>query len=72
MKIVPRLILPLFLVCFCLICPATAFAGDEWRPVSPAELALKEPVVDKGADAEAIFWEVRLSDEVEGDRKSVV
>ena len=40
--------------------------ADDWRPIDPAELALKTPVVDKGADAEAIFWEVRLSDEFDG------
>lgn len=40
--------------------------GDnDWRPVDPAELALKASRVEKDADAEAIFWEVRLLDEVE-------
>ena len=46
--------------------PAVVIAGDEWRPLDPADLALKAPVVEKDADAEAIFWEVRLSDEVDG------
>ena len=64
MKIIPRLILPFFLVCFALICPVAAFAGDEWRPVDPAELALKAAIVEKDADAEAIFWEVRVDDSV--------
>ncbi|GAC1446696.1 MAG: hypothetical protein NVSMB56_07830 [Pyrinomonadaceae bacterium] len=41
-------------------------AGDNWKPVDPAELALKTPVVEKDADAEAIFWEVRVLDEVDG------
>ncbi len=42
----------------------TVFAADDvvWRPVTPAELALKVPKVDPDADAEAIFWEVRLDD----------
>ncbi len=42
----------------------TVFAADDvvWRPVTPAELALKSPKVDPDADAEAIFWEVRLDD----------
>jgi transglutaminase-like putative cysteine protease len=40
-----------------------SFAQDfQWRPVSPAELAMKQPTVEKDADAEAIFWEVRLDD----------
>ena len=37
-------------------------AGDDWRPVTPEELASKTPVVEKDADAEAIFWEVRIDD----------
>jgi hypothetical protein len=40
--------------------------------VDPAELALKTAVVEKDADAEAIFWEVRLSDEVDGDNARTV
>src|SRR5688572_2321719 len=66
MRSVPRFLLPLFFLCLGLVLPAAVFAGDEWRPVDPADLALKAPVVEKDADAEAIFWEVRLSDEVEG------
>jgi hypothetical protein len=46
---------------------ATALAGDnDWKPVDPAALALKAPVVEKEADAEALFWEVRVADEAEG------
>lgn len=38
-------------------------AGDnDWRPVTPAELAMTTPRVEPGADAEAIFWEVRVND----------
>lgn len=56
-----RLLLFVFLLCL----TAGIFATDdpiEWRPVSPAELAMDKPVVDPDADAEAIFWEVRLDD----------
>jgi transglutaminase-like putative cysteine protease len=49
-----------------------AIAGDDWKPVDPAELALKSPVVDKDADAEALFWDVRVLDEVEGDTPRTV
>src|ERR1044072_3427798 len=59
-----QLVSSLSFVCLALFCAANVFAGDEWRPVDPADLALKEPVVEKGADAEAIFWEVRLDDSV--------
>ena len=44
-----------------------AFAGDnEWKPIDPAHLAMKAPVVERDADAEAIFWEVRVADEFDG------
>jgi transglutaminase-like putative cysteine protease len=38
----------------------------EWRPVSPAELQMKAPLVEPGADAEAIFWEIKLDDKKYG------
>ena len=37
-------------------------ASDEWVPIDPADLASKSSVVEKDADAEAIFWEVYLDD----------
>src|SRR5947209_1452550 len=55
----------LFVLCllFCLAAvPALAGSGDDWRPVDPAELALKTPVVERDADAEALLWEVRVDD----------
>jgi Domain of Unknown Function with PDB structure (DUF3857) len=47
-----------------------AFGGGDddppvWRPVSPEELQMKVPKVEADADAEAIFWEVRLDDKKE-------
>ncbi|MBI3653637.1 MAG: DUF3857 domain-containing protein [Acidobacteria bacterium] len=45
-----------------LLLSGLAWAGDDWRPVEPAQLAMKTPVVEKDADAEAIFWEVRVND----------
>jgi hypothetical protein len=65
MRTIRRLLLPLSVVCLGVFLPVAVFAGDEWRPVNPSDLALKAPVVEKDADAEAIFWEVRLSDDVE-------
>ena len=55
------------LLSFCLFAltavSATAAGGDkDWRPVTPAEMALKTSTVEKDADAEAIFWEVRVDD----------
>jgi hypothetical protein len=54
---------PLFAL---LLLYSAAARGSDWKPVDPAELAMKEPVVEKDADAEAIFWDVRVADEVEG------
>jgi hypothetical protein len=50
----------LFTIAALAITSVTALAGDDWKPVDPAHLALKAPVVDKDADAEAIFWEVQV------------
>lgn len=33
-----------------------------WRPITPAEMEQKTSVVEPDADAEAIFWDVRLDD----------
>ncbi len=60
----PRSFLFIPLFAFCLIASAAlpALAGENWKPVDPADLALKAPTVEKEADAEAIFWEVRVDD----------
>jgi hypothetical protein len=39
-----------------------AASGEEWRPVDAADLALKAPLVEPNADAEAIFWDIRIDD----------
>jgi hypothetical protein len=48
----------------CLVIGASAHpVGDgDWRAVAPEELAMKTPKVEPDADAEAIFWEVRIDD----------
>ncbi len=38
----------------------------EWKPVDAADLTLKEPRVEKDADAEALFWDVWVMDELAG------
>jgi uncharacterized protein DUF3857/transglutaminase superfamily protein len=45
-----------------LLAAVPALAADDWRPIDPGHLAMKQPVVEKDADAEAIFWEVRIND----------
>lgn len=60
---------------FCLailFCVATgagvASAQDkDWRPVTPEELQMKAGRVEPDADAEAIFWEVRIDDSSSDD-----
>jgi hypothetical protein len=36
--------------------------AENWAPISPADLASKQAEVEPGADAEAIFWEIRAKD----------
>lgn len=57
-----------FLFCVLTLCAQTLFADDQivWRAVSPAEMQMKTPQVEPGADAEAIFWEVTLDDKKAG------
>jgi len=63
MKLVARPVLPCLLAASLVILVSpTVFAGDEWRAVTPEELAMKTAKVEADADAEAIFWEVRIDD----------
>jgi hypothetical protein len=50
---------------FVLFLPAFVSAAD-WRPVDKYELTQKEPKVDPSADAEVIFWDVRIEDRLQG------
>lgn len=42
--------------------PVATADEERWRPLSPSDLALKAPVVEPDADAEAIFWDIRIDD----------
>jgi Domain of Unknown Function with PDB structure (DUF3857)/Transglutaminase-like superfamily len=70
MKIPPSFY-PLIALVVCLLALAAPMpvvaAGDDWKPVDPGELALKSPTVEKDADAEALFWEVKIDDNPDGD-----
>ena len=55
-----------------LISAAPALAGDDWKPIDPAHLAMTAPVVEKDADAEGIFWEVRVQDDATGDFRTIL
>lgn len=50
-----------------LVCSTTALAADVWREITSAELSMKTPKVESDADAEAIFWEVRIDDSDSSD-----
>jgi hypothetical protein len=63
MKLFPRSVFFLTLtVCFGIFLTHSSFAGDDWRAIDPAQLAMVASTVEKDADAEAIFWEVRVDD----------
>ena len=63
-RVFPLALLPLIILCAAF---SSRAAWDDWKVVDPGELALKAPTVDKDADAEALFWEVRIDDNPEGD-----
>ena len=46
------------------VSPAT-WRAPAWKPVSPQEQALRAPIVEPDADAEAIFWDVRVVDSLD-------
>jgi len=45
----------------------TRAGSEEWRPIEASDLALKTPMVDPDADAEAIFWDIRVDDGGDND-----
>ena len=58
----------LALLAFVVVCSAVSLSARAvedpvvWRPVTAEEMQMKTPKVEADADAEAIFWEVRLDD----------
>jgi len=51
----------------CLFSTVLTAIADDWRPIDPGELALKKGLVETNADAEALFWEVKVDDSADGD-----
>ncbi|HSR68079.1 MAG TPA: DUF3857 domain-containing protein [Acidobacteriota bacterium] len=49
-----------------------SLAAEDWKPIDKSSLQMTEPKVEKGADAEAVFWEVKVEDEVVGGDPQVV
>ncbi|HSR50521.1 MAG TPA: DUF3857 domain-containing protein [Acidobacteriota bacterium] len=46
--------------------------AEDWKSVDKQNLEMTEPQVEPGADAEAIFWEVKVEDEISGGDPQVV
>lgn len=64
-----RRILPSVLsAIFSLALVQTVGAGDKqgWKPIEPEHMSLKAPVVEKDAEAEALFWEAHVEKGIEG------
>ena len=66
MLISKRALVAFFIVGLCLTAGARISRADDWKPIDPAEFQSKTSVVEPNADAEGIFWEVRVQDEYEG------
>jgi Domain of Unknown Function with PDB structure (DUF3857) len=66
-RVIARHALAAFFVFFVLAVPAMRAQDKDWRPVTPAELQMKTGQVEPDADAEAIFWDVRIDDSSEAD-----
>lgn len=61
------LLLATFVSVLVAVSPTASATGDDWKPVDASDVALKTPLVEKDADSEAIFWEVRVDDGDAGD-----
>lgn len=58
--------LALYIVVFCLLPALTtnsAVAGDDWKPVDPAHLALKAPPVDQYQIVRSFFEKIRAAEQ---------
>jgi hypothetical protein len=50
--------------CILLICVVELASASNWKPIDPQEMAQQSSKIEADADSEAIFWEVRVMDEV--------
>jgi transglutaminase-like putative cysteine protease len=67
-----RSLLPMICGLLCLFSTAGFAQVQQWRPVDPANPALKNPSVEKDADAEALFWEVYMKDDWGSEPKTTL
>lgn len=61
-RIVARRMFCLLCLNLCLISVFASGQSIQWKPIDPAHLAMKTPMVEKDADAEALLWEVYIND----------
>ncbi len=60
---------------FCLVALLAVLSNlsaSDWKPLEPEHLGQEKPLVDSEAAAEAIFWEVRVADRLQGGDAQVV
>jgi len=65
----------LFTALLVIVVTSVAAKADDniWKPIDPAHLAMKAPMVEKDADVEALFWEVYVEDDnTSGDPRTVL
>jgi hypothetical protein len=55
--------LALALACVPFAAASALAGGADWQPIDSTQLSAMTPVVEKDADAEAIFWDVRVEDQ---------
>ena len=53
----------LFACVLSLLTLASSTRAADWKPIDATQLAMKAPRVQPDADAEALFWDVRVADE---------
>ena len=62
-----------FTLSFIVLTPSISGQNRDWKPVSPEELQMTKPKIEAGADAEALLWDVYVTDEDSGgDLQSVL
>ena len=59
-------------VCAVVLLASVPARAADWKPIDLGELALKAPKVQPDAGAEALFWDVRIADEIEGGTLTTV
>lgn len=62
---------PMLTAIACILSLSVFAQSLQWKPIDPAHVSLSAPTIEKDADAEALFWEVYVKDEFDGDLRTV-